>query len=306
MPNEFEIGAVSATRVMEWEGLFVTTTELMPDSTAEFWNAERSWMDPDHWDPETDRLHACVQTFVVRSEGKVILVDTGAGDGKERPYIPVFGHLRTGFLERLGQAGVRPEDVDLVVCTHVHVDHVGWNTFLAEREWVPTFPNAKHLFSKPDFEFWNPLNGHERRGALVNQNMFEDSVEPVARAGLAEIWEGPTYRVDSNLTLELTPGHTPGLAVMKVESEGERAVFVGDVLHSPAQIYHPEWNSCFCEDPAQARKSREAVLSWAADSRTLLIPAHFAGEHAAEVVRQGDGFRVKDSTAFSDATAGQA
>jgi glyoxylase-like metal-dependent hydrolase (beta-lactamase superfamily II) len=301
MPSEFQIGAVSVTRVMEWEGLFSTTTELLPDSTAEFWEKERSWIAPDHWDPQTDKIHACLQTFVLRSEGKTILVDTGAGDGKERPYIPVFAHLRTGFLERLAAVGVRPEDVDVVVCTHVHIDHVGWNTFLEGRDWVPTFPNAKYLFSRPDFEFWNPLNGHERRGALVNQNMYEDSVAPVARAGLAEVWEGDTYRVDANLTLELAPGHTPGLAVMKVESDGERAVFVGDLLHSPAQVHHPEWNSCFCEDPPRARASRESVLSWVADNRALLIPAHFAGEHAVEVVRCGERFGVKGSSAFSEA-----
>jgi glyoxylase-like metal-dependent hydrolase (beta-lactamase superfamily II) len=298
MSQTIEIGAVTVTRVMEWEGLFSPGTELVPDSTPEFWAAEADLLAPDHFDPATGLIRACLQTFVLRSEGRTILVDTGAGDGKERPYIPVFGHLETGFLDRLAAVGVRPEDVDVVINTHVHIDHVGWNTVLRDREWVPTFPNARYLFSAADFEYWNPLNGHERRGALVNQNMFEDSVLPVHRAGLADAWEGDTHRVDANLTLELAPGHTPGLSVLRLESEGERAVFVGDLLHSPAQILNPGWNSCFCEDPAAAAASRHRVLAWAADHNALLVPAHLGGKHAAEVVRDGDRFAVKGWAAF--------
>jgi glyoxylase-like metal-dependent hydrolase (beta-lactamase superfamily II) len=303
MAKTIEIGGVSVTRVMEWEGLFAPGTELVPDSDQQFWESERELLVPDHWDPETGLVRACLQTFVLRSEGRTILVDTGAGDGKERPYIPVFGHLETGFLDRLAEAGVRPEDVDVVVNTHVHIDHVGWNTYLHDREWVPTFPNARYVFSKTDYEYWNPVNGHERRGAFVNQNMFEDSVLPVYQAGLADAWEGDTHRLDGNLTLELAPGHTPGLSVLKLESEGERAVFVGDLLHSPSQILNPDWNSCFCEDPARARESRRKVLSWAADNNALLVPAHFGGQHAAEVVRAGNDFAVKGWAPFKDTVA---
>lgn len=298
MAETIEIGAVSVTRVMEWEGLFAPGTQLIPDSDDEFWKAEQDRLAPDHFDPETGLIRACLQTFVLRSEGRTILVDTGAGDGKERPYIPVFGHLETGFLGRLAEAGVQPEDVDVVVNTHVHIDHVGWNTVLRDREWVPTFPNARYVFSQADFEFWNPLNGHERHGALVNQNMFEDSVAPVANAGLADPWEGDTHRLDANLTLELAPGHTPGLSVLRLESEGERAVFVGDLLHSPAQILHADWNSCFCEDQKMASASRRRILSRAADENELLVPAHLGGAHAAEVVRKGDEFDIKGWAAF--------
>ncbi|CAJ1585666.1 MBL fold metallo-hydrolase [[Mycobacterium] wendilense] len=299
MTATLEIGAVSITRVMEWEGLFAPATELIPDSDDRFWDGERELLAPDHWDPASGLVRACLQTFVLRSEGRTILVDTGAGNHKERPYLPVFGHLSTDFLGNLAAAGVQPEDVDVVVNTHVHVDHVGWNTVLQDREWVPTFPNARYVFSKSDFDFWNPLNGHERHGALVNQNMFEDSVLPIQQAGLADMWEGDTHRLDSNLTLELAPGHTPGLSVLKLESEGERAVFVGDLLHSPAQILHPDWNSCFCEDPRLARESRRRVLSWTADNNALLVPAHLGGQHAVEIERCGDEFTLKDWAAFT-------
>lgn len=299
MSETIQVGKVAITRVMEWEGFFASGEAFFPDSDRESWEAERSWLAPDHWDPPSGMMRACLQTFVLQSEGRTILIDTGAGNGKERPYLPVIGHLDTPYLDRLAEAGVRPEDVDVVVCTHVHADHVGWNTSLRDREWVPTFPNARYVFSAPDFEFWNPLNGHERRGALPNQNMWEDSVAPVHQAGLADIWEGETHQLDSNLTLELAPGHTPGMTVIKLVSEGERAVFVGDLLHSPVQVVHPEWNTCFCEDPEQGQKSRQRVLSWAVDNKVLLIPAHLAGDHAAELVREGDQIRVRGWRAFS-------
>lgn len=307
MPDSTEtiaIGGVTVTRVMEWEGLFAPGAELVPESTDADWEAERDLLAPDHWDPASAMMRGCLQTFVLRSEGRTILVDTGAGDGKERPYIPVFGHLESGFLERLAAAGVTPSDVDVVVNTHVHVDHVGWNTVLRDREWVPTFPNARYLFSDVDFRYWNPLNGHERRGALINQNMFEDSILPVHAAGLADAWEGETHRLDANLTLELAPGHTPGLSVLWLESEGERAVFVGDLLHSPTQILRPEWNSCFCEDPEQAARSRVRVLSRAADENVLVVPAHLGGDHAAEVARDGDRFRVTGWAPFRASGSG--
>jgi glyoxylase-like metal-dependent hydrolase (beta-lactamase superfamily II) len=293
-----DIGAVSVTRVLEWEGLFAPVAELFPDSGPEFWSGPGAALAPEHWDPETGLMRACLQTFVLRSEGRTILVDTGGGNGKERPHLQVFDHLETEFLADLAAAGVRPEDVDLVVNTHAHVDHVGWNTVSRDGEWVPTFPNARYLVSAPDFEFWDPRNGHQQRAGLINLNMFDDSVLPVHRAGQADVWDGTEHRVDGNLTLELAPGHTPGLSVLRLESEGERAVFVGDLLHSPAQMLRPDWNSCFCEDPAAARASRRRVLGRAAAENALVVPAHLGGAHAAEVVEDGDGFRIKGWAAF--------
>jgi glyoxylase-like metal-dependent hydrolase (beta-lactamase superfamily II) len=299
MFETLQLGAVSITRVLEWEDIFAPGPTLIPDSDDAFWREHADLLAPDHFEPASGFMHGCLQTFVLRSEGRTILVDTGAGDGRERPYLPIFGHLRTGFLERLAEAGVQPEDVDLVINTHVHVDHVGWNTYLKDREWVPTFPNAQYLFSKVDFDFWNPLNGITKLGALINQNMYEDSIVPVAQAGLALPWEGDTYRVDANLTLELAPGHTPGLSVLKLESEGDRAVFVGDLLHSPTQVLKPDWNSCFCEDQDMARRSRRRVLSECADNNVLLIPAHWSGSHAAEIERSGDEFAIKGWAKFA-------
>lgn len=299
MFETLQLGAVSITRVLEWEDIFAPGDHLIPEAGEQFWRDNADLLAPDHFDLASGFMRGCLQTFVLRSEGRTILVDTGAGDGRERPYLPIFGHLKTGFMERLAEAGVQPEDVDVVINTHTHIDHVGWNTYLRDREWVPTFPNATYLFSKADFDFWNPLKDHTRVGTLINQNVFEDSIAPIAQAGLANPWEGDTYTIDANLTLELAPGHTPGLTVVKLHSEGERAVFVGDLLHSPVQVLKPDWNSCFCEDQEMARRSRRRILSECADNNVLLIPAHWSGSHAAEIAHQGDDFAIKAWAKFS-------
>jgi glyoxylase-like metal-dependent hydrolase (beta-lactamase superfamily II) len=186
---------------------------------------------------------------------------------------------------------VKPEDVDIVVCTHLHFDHVGWNTVLENREWVPTFANATYLFSHEDFDYWNPLNDTKPLGALVNQNAYEDSIAPIHNAGQAVLWSG-SHTIDENLTLVAAPGHTPGSAIINLQSGSDRAAFIGDVMNNPIQIVEPHWNSCFCEDPQRARRTRHEVLSRAADTNTLVFANHFAGGHAAEIGRDGDRFRV--------------
>lgn len=145
---------------------------------------------------------------VLRSEGRTILVDTGVGNHKERPYVPVWNHLDTAFLDNLAAAGVSPDDVDLVINTHLHIDHVGWNTRLDGSTWVPTFPNATYLMPQRDFDFWNPANGHKPAASRGSLNVFEDSVAPVHQAGLTHLWD-ETYQIDKNLRLDLAPGHTP-------------------------------------------------------------------------------------------------
>ncbi|WP_018566590.1 MBL fold metallo-hydrolase [Streptomyces sp. PsTaAH-124] len=286
-------GDITVTRIREYYGpIGFAPADIVPDIPKETWENARSWLVPHFLDPGTQVVNAAVQTWLIRSEGRNILVDTGAGNHKERPYAPLWSHLDTDFLARLEQAGVRPEDVDLVINTHLHNDHVGWNTYLEDRHWVPTFPNATYLIPKTEFDFWNPDNGHTPRIGRGHQNVFEDSVAPVHRAGLTLLWED-SHRIDAGLRLEAAPGHTPGSSVLTLASGSDRAVFVGDLLHSPAQILEPDANSCFCEDPAGARATRRRILGWAADHNALVVPAHFGGHGAAEVVRDGSKFAVK-------------
>ncbi|MGI6875997.1 MBL fold metallo-hydrolase [Amycolatopsis sp. 3B14] len=295
---DFTIGAVEVTKVPEWTGEIAPARFIIPDSAPEIWRDNESWLAPDHWNPDTGAYRGAVQTWVLRSEGKTVLVDTGVGNGRDRPQIPLFDHLDTDFLDRLAAAGVRPDDVDVVVNTHIHYDHVGWNTLGGEQGWEATFPNATYLIPAVDARYFAPKNAGRRpaprddyerlrrKGSLL---VYADSIAPVL--GRATLWED-SYRVDGNLTLEAAPGHTPGSSVLRVRSGGDKAVFVGDILHSPVQILEPTCNSCFCEDREQAAATRRRLLEQAADEVEIVIPAHFAGAGAAEVKRDGNRFRI--------------
>ncbi|WP_435058966.1 MBL fold metallo-hydrolase [Streptomyces sp. bgisy060] len=285
------LGDVEVLRVVEWQGPFGPAGTLVPEAGAEVWKANEEWLAPDHWAPDDDSAVMALQSWVLRSGGRTVLVDTGVGDGRERPHSPQFHRRRDGFLDRLEQAGIRPEDVDVVVNTHLHADHVGWNTRDAEGEWVPTFPNAQYLLPAADDFHFGPENGYGGGLREDDRLVYGDSVAPVHRAGLVTLWEG-THRIDGNLTLESAPGHTPGSAVLRLASGTDRAVFVGDLLHSPVQILDPGCASCFCLDPAEAARSRRRVLERAADARELVVPAHFGGAGAFEVRRDGTGFAL--------------
>ncbi|MYW90755.1 MBL fold metallo-hydrolase [Amycolatopsis rubida] len=296
--QRLQLGDVEVTKVVEWEGDIAPARAIVPDSPPEIWQDNASWLAPDHWSPADDAYHAAVQTWVLRSEGRVILVDTGVGNDRNRPQIPLFDHLDTAFLDRLAEAGVRPEDVDVVVNTHIHYDHVGWNTTLRNGEWAPTFPNATYLIPRTDQEYFDPRNAHRRPVPRDRQEqrrqdgsflVYADSVVPVLDR--AVLWED-AYRIDGNLSLEPAPGHTPGSSILRLSSGSDRAVFVGDLVHSPVQILEPRYSSCFCEDPEQAAVTRRSVLERAADTGELVVPAHFAGASAAEIRRDGSHFAV--------------
>jgi glyoxylase-like metal-dependent hydrolase (beta-lactamase superfamily II) len=296
--DQITLGDVTVTRVKEYYGsVEATPQDSFPDSPAGAWEEHRNWLAPDFWDPETNEWRAAIQTWLLRSEGRTILVDTGVGNHKERPYAPVWSRLDTDFLDNLAAAGVRPGDVDLVINTHLHIDHVGWNTHLDGRTWVPTFPNATYLMTRRDFDFWNPAAGHQPILGRGNQNVFEDSVAPVHEAGLTHLWDG-SYRIDKNLRLDLAPGHTPGSSVLTLDSHGDRALFVGDLVHTALQIVEPDTNSCFCENPAESRATRHKLLGQAAEDRALLFPAHLGGHGAVEVERAGSRFAITGWAGF--------
>jgi glyoxylase-like metal-dependent hydrolase (beta-lactamase superfamily II) len=300
-------GDVKIMQFTQWEGPFLPGGEMFPDSKPGVFEANAHWLAPSFWDPQSGIIQMCSQMFVLRSEGRNILIDTGIGNDKERPGVPMFSHLQTGFPSALGTAGLGVEDIDVVVLTHLHIEHVGGNTQLVNGEWVPAFPHATYLVPGIDYEYWNPAGTHKPKGAALNQNVFEDSIQPLGSAGQMVLWEG-SYRIDANLTLEPAPGHTPGSSVLKLRSAGEQAVFVGDVIHSPVQIVEPEWSSCLCEDERVANETRQRVLAWAADEHVLVIPTHLPGPRGAEIERAGTKFRIKRWAPFEPpgADAGQA
>nr|WSX48010.1 MBL fold metallo-hydrolase [Streptomyces sp. NBC_00974] len=284
-------GDVEVIRVVEWQEAFAPARALVPESGAETWKSNEDWLAPDHWEPDSDRAVVALQTWVLRSGGRTVLVDTGVGNGRERPGSPRFHHRQGDFLGGLAQAGVRPQDVDVVVNTHVHGDHVGWNTVGVDEGWEPTFPNAQYLIPAADDFHFGPDNAYGNGLREDDRLIYEDSIAPVHRAGQSVLWDG-AHRIDEHLTLESAPGHTPGSSVLRLASGGDRAVFVGDLLHSPVQILDPSCNSCFCLDAERAVASRRRILERASTEKELLIPAHFGGSGAVEVRHEGGGFTL--------------
>ncbi|MBZ5734957.1 MBL fold metallo-hydrolase [Nocardioides sp. TRM66260-LWL] len=287
LSDSLQIGDVTVTRVVEWTGGLLAGPDLLPDST------------PDDWG-DAGLVPMALQAWVVRSRGATIVVDPGEGNDRTRPQAPALDHLATDHLAALAAAGAAPEDVDVVIDTHVHHDHVGWNTRLDGDAFVPTFPQARYLIAAPDVAWFDPARAGlrppvrsdaervRREGSL---QLWADSVQPVLDAGLVDAWEGSVH-LDDQLALELTPGHTPGSSVLWIRSAGETAVLVGDLLHTPLQLAHPDWSSCFCEDPVAAARTRRRVLEQAADEQALLVPAHLPGHGAVRIERDGSRFRV--------------
>ncbi|MGW0504437.1 MBL fold metallo-hydrolase [Micromonospora sp. NPDC003241] len=293
--TEIKLGDVTVTRVEEMHGPIMPTEAFFPSMPDEAWRRHEAELVPDHLGD--GMVHVAIQTWVLRSEGRTILVDTGVGNDKSRPAVDAWDHLGLDYLGNLARAGVRPEDVDLVVNTHLHVDHVGWNTRLVDGDWVPTFPNATYLMPRADFHFWDPAN-HTQLGGGVNENVFEDSVAPVHAAGQVLLWEDG-HTIDANLRLEAAPGHTPGSSVLKLRSGDDLALFAGDLIHTPLQIMQAGHNSCFCEDPATAVATRRRLLGWAADHHALVLPAHLSGHGALEVQHRGDEFAIGQWAPFT-------
>jgi glyoxylase-like metal-dependent hydrolase (beta-lactamase superfamily II) len=301
--HEMTFGDVTITRAVELVGsVGMTPRQFFPDSTTEVWEENEDWLTPDFLIPSgaTTMEHTCrvaMQTWVLRSGGRTILLDTGIGNHKERPYIPSWSHLDTGYLANLAAVGVAPDDVDIVVNTHLHVDHVGWNTRLDGRTWVPTFKNAEYFMPSEELEFWNPANGHKTVMGPGAQNAFEDSVAPVLAEGLVRPWTR-AHRIDENLVLETAPGHTPGSSILRVSSRGEEVLLIGDTLHTPAQIVAPNFSSCFCEDVVQASSTRRKLFAEAADKNILMLAAHFGGHGGFSVQRVGSEFALAEWAPF--------
>lgn len=295
--NSVQLGAVNVTRLIEWTGPVLTVDEFFPDVDQQTWVDNQSWLAPDFWRPADNAFPVTLQSWLLRSADQNILIDTGGGNGKPRPSNPAFDHLDNPYLEQLAAAGLAPADINLVVNTHLHIDHVGWNTVWHDGGWVPTFPNARYLFPKDDLAYFDAPGTDP-----VRRLHIDDSVVPVLHAGQADLFDG-TYRIDEHLTMQSAPGHTPGSSVVMLNSGTSRAAFVGDVLHSPVQIIEHDHNSCFCLDPAAARESRRRVLRWAADNDALVLPAHLGGSGAAQITRRGDNFQIRGWAPFPPAIA---
>ena len=242
---------------------------------------------PDWGDePPPEPFALSIHTWVLRNGKQNILIDTGAGNGKHRPETAFLDHLDTPYLSRLAALGIAPEAVDLVLFTHLHVDHVGWNTQLHDGAWRPTFPNARHLCTARGLDLYTDPLGLDKENSHVLA--YTDSVLPVRQAGLIDTVEADGREVVPGISFLSAPGHSVDHSVIRLADGAEVALFIGDLMHHRAQVARPEVSSVFCLDRAQARQSREHILSLAAEQNALIFPSHFDGSSAGRVLPGGN------------------
>src|SRR3954469_14440330 len=282
------VGAAKLTRIEESYGEFFTAKDFFAEWRDDAVAEHMSWMVPHHYNPATGYLKLSIHSWLLEVGGRKILIDTCVGNNKSRKHRPFWDQLNTPYLERLAGAGVKPEDIDMVMCTHLHVDHVGWNTRLDNGRWVPTFPNAKYVFSNTDYDYFLAIDRDPQKGPAIG-GALRDSVLPIVEAGLAQMVDG-AQALEEHLSLEPSPGHTPGHFVVKLESQSKAAFFCGDVIHHALQVYFPHWNSFACLDQDSARISRRKLLENCAGSGALLAPQHFGAPHLCHIEAKGDGF----------------
>jgi glyoxylase-like metal-dependent hydrolase (beta-lactamase superfamily II) len=281
----WQVGAVKITCVVEMLIPFPYDREagFLPDATPEALKAS-PWLYP-HFANEDGSLNTSIQALLVEAPGLRLMVDTCIGNDKPRHFLG-GNPLATPFLQHLADAGWSRDGVDVVVCTHLHVDHVGWNTMSVDGKWVPTFLKARYLIGKREFEHWSNAGDEEQ------QTIMGDSVRPIFDAGLAELVE-MDHRISPEVRLTPSVGHTPGHVSVMIESQGQSAVITGDMTHHPCQLAHPEWATSFDSDTRAATTTRAKLFAAWADRPILVIGTHYAPPTAGRVKRDGAAFRFE-------------
>ena len=288
--NGCKIGDIEINRVVDLENIPFAANLIYPDATPEIVESIAERLDKIHFGDTSNDLYLSFHSYLVRTASHTILVDSCCGNDKNRPTRPHW-HERSGpFLDNLAAAGVTPGDVDIVMCTHLHADHVGWNTKLENGEWVPTFSNARYLFAEKEFNHWQAL--HEANPPEpVMYGSFEDSVLPVMTSGQAELVAGD-HKVGAGVYLEPAYGHTPGNVMIHAEDNGKHAILCGDTIHHPVQLVRPEWSTNFCTDQEEARVTRRALLADYVGTATMILPAHFQAPEYGTIEQDGSGYRL--------------
>ena len=292
--NRWQIGKVRISQVVEIGPVPTSPRFFFKDPPADL-VSRHAWLKP-HFANDEGRLLLSIHCFIIESQGRRIVVDTCVGNDKKRQS-PAWNLLSGPFLQQLGDAGFAPETIDTVLCTHLHVDHVGWNTRWVEDRWVPTFENARYLFARKEWEHWSALAAAQApaantagTGTADGDDILGDSVRPIIAAGLADLVE-TDHRLTGEVWLQPTPGHTPGHVSVRIESEGQLAVITGDLMHHPVQCSEPDCIVNFDTDSELARSTRRHFLACCAGDRSLVLGTHFAHPTAGRVVPAGDAWR---------------
>jgi glyoxylase-like metal-dependent hydrolase (beta-lactamase superfamily II) len=276
---QWTVGKVKITKIVELETVG-STRFILPLATNEEIQ-KLPWLIP-HFATEEGRLRMSIHTLIVETPSRRIMVDTGLGNDKEGRKVPTWNNRKEPFLERMTAAGFAPESIDTVLCTHLHVDHVGWNTKLVDGRWVPTFPKARYVFGKTEYEHWRDHSDSPEHTAV-----FNDSVKPITDAGLADL-VASNHKLCDEITLIPTPGHSPGHMSIHIVSDGEAALLTGDAAHHPCQMTHLDWSSTADSDPRQSAVTRRELFGRFADTPTLVIGGHYNAGH---IKRDGGSFK---------------
>jgi glyoxylase-like metal-dependent hydrolase (beta-lactamase superfamily II) len=283
----FTVGDFAVSSIIEREGPIRPPAVMFPTSDPQIAAKHLQEMSAQTWSPTSGILFNTYQTFVLRRGGEVILIDTCVGENKARP--PHFGYSKQPWLDGLARQGLGFEDVSKVINTHLHVDHCGWNTRLVKGRWVATFPRATYYMGRVEFEYWRQQTS---LGWELPGRVWTDSALPLVEAGCARLVETDSVIAD-DLRLRPAIGHTPGHFCVTIESRGQRAIFVGDLMHHPVQCREPHWSSCFCVDPELAAATRRKFFEAVADTDTIIVPEHFPYPTAGRIIRDGNTFRWK-------------
>jgi glyoxylase-like metal-dependent hydrolase (beta-lactamase superfamily II) len=279
----FTVGDIKVTQIVESNGTFLPLAQMIPDATMEAIVPYRDWMVPWALDPNTGCMVLPVQSYLVETSHHRILIDTCVGNNKSSKFFPPWHNLESmTWLDNLAASDVSPEDVDYVLCTHLHFDHCGWNTRLIDGKWVPTFPNAQYLFAREEF-----ARAEEKGGPALEENLA-----PIMDAGLGVIVDA-NHAIDEHVWLEPTFGHTSGHVAIHLESKGIRAVMIGDIMHSPVQCEQPDWHSIADDDPVAARLTRQRILETHCEAGTLVLTAHFPTPSIGRFVIGSNAYRFK-------------
>ena len=290
MRHPIVVGGATVQGIVEQEAPFFDPLEFFPKLTRATLEENREWLEPRFIDPATGKLILCIQSYLVRTPHHNILIDSCVGNDKPRPRRPFWDMMKGAAYERGLQAtGLTFADIDFVMCTHLHVDHVGWNTRLQDGRWVPTFPKARYLFSDRELAYWTERQKSDPDAVP----WISDSVLPIVQAGRCDLVSSD-HVVNDNIHFIPTPGHTIDHFSVRVGRKGHDAIITGDMIHSPLQARLPDLGMMSDYDSALGARSRRAVLEEVCDTPTLLCTAHFPSPSLGRVTRHGEGFQFVD------------
>lgn len=287
MSQAIEVGDVTIQRIVEQEDAFFDAFEFFPDLTKELLEENRDWLYPVYFKPGGTHFNLCVQSYLVRTKHHTILVDTCVGNHKPRKTRAFWDNMASDQYEKnLAAAGVSVDDIDMVMCTHLHTDHVGWNTKLENGQWVPTFPNARYVFSEKELNYWTEFHATKPEAAP----WITDSVLPIVAAQRCDLVENNHELLDG-ITLVPSPGHTIDHCSIHVARGEASALITGDMIHSPLQARYPELGMMSDYNSHQAGLSRRQIFDRFMDTPTLMCTAHFPSPSTGRFERWDDGYR---------------